>query len=194
MQRRSEMEDAIKNEEVLFQSDYPQNRGRCAFFIILHIFLMMLFVSVPITQVENIYLKIGFGALMIYVFGQQIYFEVMALKVKEFFILKEKLRINFFNSSIDVPLEEVYYKLFRPRDPIIGDGRILRFYQIKNKIKKFLFEISFDDLGKIKIEKILTQLSSISGRERCDFTEQNYVRILQGKFQVFPLLKKSIKE
>lgn len=186
------MEETLtnENEETLFQSEYPQNRGSYVFRIILHIVLIILFISVAIAQAENLYLKIGFSALAIYVFGQQIYFGVKALKVKEFFILKDKLRINFFNSSIDVPLEEVYYELFRPKDSIIGDGRILRFYQIKNKIKKFLFEISFDDLVKIKIEETLTQLSSISGRERCDFAEPNRAKILREKFQVFPLLKK----
>lgn len=93
-----------ENEEILFQSECPQNRGSYVFRIILHIVLMILFVSVAIAQAENLYLKIGFSALAIYVFGQQIYFGVRALKVKEFFILKDKLRVIFSNSSIDVPL------------------------------------------------------------------------------------------
>jgi len=189
------VKNTIQNEEVLFQSEYPQNRGSYAFRIILHIFLMILFVSVAITQAGNIYLKIGFSALAIYVFGQQIYFGVRALKVKEFFILKDKLRVNFSNSSIDVPLEEVYYKVELNRNTVFEDvSTRLYFFTIRSKERKFVLQIHLNEFEEQDKAKLINTLSSISGRERCDFVEPNYAKILQEKFQLFPLLKKSIKE
>ena len=176
--------DESGNERVFFKILYPLNKSSILVSISFYSIILSVFLYIFINLFFINSWKAFFIFMFIYVIGQKIYFLLLSISEKEITISNKYFKINSKKNTIKIKLEDIYYLVHVPIDSVFGDGRIIKFYQVKNK-KLFLFDFSFDNLGSNNVDNLVDVLSDISGRGKEDFLSKSNTDL--EKYQVFKL-------
>jgi len=172
--------------KILFEIVYPKNKNSIFFSMIgyLGFFLILIYILIDLLLEKS--LSSIFIFLFTYVVGYKVYFLILSIQNKKIMITDIDFKIKKNKKIKQISLDNIYYVLHEPRDSVFGDGRIIKFYEIKNKKKKFLFDFCFDNLGEENRNQLIDILTKVSGRNREDFLNRRNTD--KEKYQAFPLV------